>query len=104
MSDDRLGFYNRLGAGYMVDADPYVAAYHEHRIKTAVGLLSQIKPGALYDFGCGSGELIARLPTWRPIMGCDLSPAMVEIARARTGLAIERGGIRRWSHSTCCPT
>jgi SAM-dependent methyltransferase len=49
-----------------------------------------LKVGRLLDVGCGTGKsFIPMLERGWEVSGCDISPAMVEIARAKVGEAAE---------------
>ena len=74
--NDPAAFFDKMGRDYIAPEDGYVRAYHEHRFDIAERMLWDVKPGSLYDFGCGSGELLNRLKDWRPARGCDISAEM----------------------------
>lgn len=85
-------YYDQLGKGYFAETDAYTAAYHDMRLASAESLLSGLG-GSLYEFGCGSGELLQRLSRFSPRAGCDVSAEMVRMARELTGLPIAQGGV-----------
>jgi SAM-dependent methyltransferase len=60
------------------------AGFGEWASAAANVLLAHAPPGLVVDLGCGSGILCQEvLRAGRPVLGIDLSPAMLEIAKAR---------------------
>jgi SAM-dependent methyltransferase len=56
-------------------------------------LLAHAPPGLVVDLGCGSGILAQELTrAGRPVLGIDLSPAMLKLAKARAPKATFRKG------------
>lgn len=56
-------------------------------------LLAHAPPGLVVDLGCGSGILAQEVSrAGRPVLGVDLSPAMLRLARARAPKATFRKG------------
>ena len=82
--------------------------FSDHRRRPAVELLARTPPGdpgAVYDLGCGSGEvtrLIAERWPHAAVRGIDSSPDMLARARAGDGAGreTEGGGAERGSRST----
>lgn len=88
------------------DWDP--GTYHRfrgHRLRPALDLLRalpDLPPGPVVDLGCGSGAAGPALATLgRPLWGVDLSPAMLDEARA-TGAYddLHLGDMARWQPET----
>lgn len=83
MSDDLpntmsgLTFYDRNAADYMQSR----SAYHEQRLRT-FSLLIPPPPGVLFDFGCGSADLLISLArTGFSIKGVDPSPNLIQLGQ-----------------------
>jgi SAM-dependent methyltransferase len=92
MSTETQKYYDRIADDYAAPADPYVARYHAKRFEKAVAMLDGLS-GRMYDFGCGNGELFRRLPHF-DAEGCDLSPAMIAIAKQQSpNVRVHVGGI-----------
>lgn len=87
MTDRVREMYDAIAASYdkMVDAEIEQPVYTEAlgRLAAAVREL----PGPVVDVACGSGQMLQRyraeLEPARPLVGIDLSPAMVEITAAK---------------------
>lgn len=90
MEKDVSSFYDTLGSKYIDWEDQIAAKYHDARFRTATGLIERHVDEfkAVFDFGCGSGDFIEGLAKFETIKGCDVSPEMVRLAKAR---AIEAG-------------
>jgi SAM-dependent methyltransferase len=77
------GYYDKLGQTYIDQTDEYWSRYHTLRLTTAVDLIGRYgSPGKLFDFGCGSGELLDLLEGY-DVRGCDISQEMLRLAGAR---------------------
>src|SRR5215467_8618666 len=69
-------------------------AHHEYDLWT-VDLLKILEPHGLrgkrlLDVGCGTGKsFLEMLPRGWQVTACDISPAMLELARAKAGDAVE---------------
>lgn len=64
----------------------------------AAYIVSAWKGGQILDAGCGNGDLLVMLKLsflHDDLCGCDIEPGHVEIARKRTGLAVEVADITR---------
>jgi SAM-dependent methyltransferase len=73
--------YDLLTAGY--DHDRWIAALH------ALAVQHGVPGGRVLDLGCGTGRAIpSLLKHGYDVSGCDLSPAMIEVAR-RSASSIE---------------
>ena len=65
--------------------------------------IQERKPGAvsLLDVACGTGLHISFLSAWYEVAGVDISPAMLEIARARNpGVTLSIGDMRDFQLNT----
>lgn len=77
-------------AGKSWDPNRY-AQFSNHRLRPALELLERIPtsdPGAIYDLGCGSGEITALMAERWPhaaVVGVDNSPEMLDKARQQPG-------------------
>jgi SAM-dependent methyltransferase len=77
---------------------PDLAAIHDEAFgdwarHAANVLLAHAPPGLVVDLGCGSGILAQEVQrAGRPVLGIDLSPAMLDLARARAPGATFRLG------------
>lgn len=75
----------------------HLLRYHRRRLDSAKELLTDIVDGgALYDFGCGTGEMFAELGGAFTFDGCDINPEMIRICRERTGVTCAVGGIEHF--------
>jgi trans-aconitate 2-methyltransferase len=80
-----------------------------YRARPVADLLPRLHPpddGALYDLGCGPGNVTIKLKArWpaRAVIGVDSSPEMLDAARQKhgaDGIAWEHGDIGRWQPSS----
>lgn len=85
--------------------DPKVyLKFADHRLRPALDLLTQIplaRPGAVYDLGCGPGNITRLLAERWPearVTGVDSSAAMLAKAREEApGVAFIEADIAKWS-------
>lgn len=94
MSDiDRVEYYRKIKDAYMA---PHRAEYHKRRFDAFCSLLPPRDGLKVFDFGCGSGELAEILARrGHRVEGSDLSPEMVELARAKMPqCSFAVGGVR----------
>ncbi len=81
-------------------ADPYatIAAFYDAEFDSAIADAAYFARngggGPLLVLGCGTGRVARLLATERDVTGLDLSPAMLERARART----KQGDRTTWVH------
>lgn len=81
------------------------AAYRARPVADLLPRIGSLPEGALYDLGCGPGNVTLKLKTrWpdRTVIGVDSSPEMIAAARAAhvdSGVTWERDDIARWSPS-----
>lgn len=90
--------YDRLAGDYDRRWRPYIDA----TLQAVVSSLEFDGPAAILDVPCGTGELERRLLTKWPalrITGADLSPGMLEQARAK-----DAGNRVTWIESDVAPT
>lgn len=73
-------YYDNLGKSYIA-GDAHLLKYHDNRFEIARYLLRGLG-GPLYDFGCGSGELLEQIDGFT-CSGCDLSAELLAIARRK---------------------
>jgi SAM-dependent methyltransferase len=77
-------FFDREAASWSSEYRP--TGHMADRIERFLTALRPLcaAPGEILDFGCGTGEIAAALADggWR-VAGCDLSPMMIEAARAK---------------------
>lgn len=69
---------------YASGRDDEVTSLHEERLEKIVQVLRHHRAETVLDLGCGAGELLARLasePTFRQIVGLDISLAALGTAR-----------------------
>ena len=62
--------------------------YNEHTLAEAMAAVRALAGTRLLDAGCGTGQLLARIADARPqagLVGVDLVPAMLTLARRRLG-------------------
>jgi SAM-dependent methyltransferase len=91
ISDSAKVAYEAFAAGY----DDFTHEYQNERwtlrlLTTAEEL--GLRGDRLLDVGCGTGKsFIPMLERGWRVTGCDLSPAMVELARAKVGEEVELG-------------
>lgn len=74
--------YSSLAADY----DRRWARYNDISLHEALQALARLPGTTILDAGCGTGELLHRLRPLRPeatLIGIDLVPAMLDIARRR---------------------
>ncbi len=78
--------------------------FADHRLRPALDLLARIPeigPGAVYDLGCGPGNITRLLAERWPaagVTGVDSSPDMLEKARAEApGVAFVQADLNHWS-------
>lgn len=73
--------YDLLYAAIGKDYEQEAADIHD--------LIQRSRPGAvkLLDVACGTGEHLLQLRQWYELTGVDASPAMIELARAKTPTA-----------------
>jgi SAM-dependent methyltransferase len=67
------------------------------RAERVLGWIDRFIPEAhsLLELGCGTGSILARLPTIRSLTGIDTSPSMLEIASAKVpGAHLVEGDMR----------
>jgi len=92
-SDDVRDMYDESADGYteLMDAEIQLPIYAD-----TLGRLSERiagLPGCVVDSSCGPGHMLAlyreRFDGSRPLMGIDLSPRMVALARARLGASAQ---------------
>lgn len=64
-------------------------SYYERKAQTLTHWLEQARPsGRLLDIGCSDGRYSAQASTYfTSVLGCDLSPALIEQANERTDIA-----------------
>ena len=102
--DEVRAFYEEAADGYnqMMDEEIKLPLYTE----VLSGLAGRIRSvdGPVLDTSCGSGHMLEKLRDeyihGRQLLGVDLSPKMVAIARARLGdaAAISEADMRNLSH------
>jgi ubiquinone/menaquinone biosynthesis C-methylase UbiE len=91
-SNEVRDMYDATAASYaeMMDTEINLPVYADvlERLQTRIANI----PGALIDTACGSGHMLSmyhnQYDSQRALMGIDLSPQMVEIARNRLGSAM----------------
>lgn len=78
--------WNERAAGYI---DEMSNPYHAHRRKVLQAMIpeSALQPEAsIFDFGCGDGSFPPYfLDAGANVAGCDVVPAMIDVARERLG-------------------
>ncbi|MEV4620330.1 class I SAM-dependent methyltransferase [Asanoa sp. NPDC049573] len=91
---------SRIRATYDAVAAAYDAALRDELTgkpvdRALLDVLLELSPGIVADVGCGPGHVTRYLAArHRAVVGVDLSPAMVEIARgAAPGLSFEVGSM-----------
>ena len=78
-----------VGAAEAPEATPRPKNLHEQRLDWVEDELRDTGAERVVDLGCGEGRLLRRLlaePQYREIVGADVSPRSLEIARRRLGL------------------
>ena len=87
---DNVRFWNRMAAGYDVQAGgKYAKAYAD----TVALARKYLKPtDAVLDFACGTGLVTVQLAgAAASIRGLDISPGMIEQAQAKTNVTFQVG-------------
>lgn len=101
MTKDAAQLYDEFGEKYINEKDAYYSRYHVIRLETAYNLIIKHKQsGKLFDFGCGSGELLSLFSQKGnfTLYGCDISQKMVSLAQKKLQnkpnmVTVKQGGL-----------
>ena len=93
-------FKSRSRAAFDRQARTYDSAgYGRHALRLQPAVLAALEPlpfSVLLDVGCGTGRLLEAVAAARPglrLLGIDLSPEMLAVARERLGGATRAAGV-----------
>ena len=86
---DRTQYYREIADRYLnLSGTSYAAGYQRNRFETFSALLPQREGLRIFDFGCGSGDVILELTgRGHDAAGSDLSPEMLQKAREKIAAA-----------------
>src|SRR5262245_51766503 len=93
-STDIRSFFDRCAATGSPEQHGHATRLLEYRLKLVRSLARPRPTDVLLDVGCGSGHhLLALAPEVARGIGVDISPGMIELARARLRSAPARGNL-----------
>ena len=91
--ESNRAYYDAFSTGYERHrGENYPGGYHELVDELESSLVARYGPGrVVLEVGCGTGLVLSRIRQFaRSARGVDLSPGMLELARAR-GLDVQEG-------------